>query len=375
MSRSTGVISMGVKAPIIREGDDLRDIVINSVANALYENGMKIQDGDVIGITESVVARAQGNYVTIDDIVQFLGENGFSKNLVLYSPIMSRNRFSMILKAFARYADKIAMIIPDKLDEVGNPTFDINPFTGVDVLSYYENLCKEEGCEFHYFQDVSEIYLWYEFDRTYELDYIDCRCHVNTLEAVYTTLSDIMNEPVKRADGTMSGYNADWGLLGSNKANEKTLKLFPRKDEAQALVDSIQTYFSDAYGVAINVLVYGDGCFKSPENPGVSIWEFADPVTCPAYTSGIDGTPNEIKLKAFADDKFKHLTGEELETAIKNEISEHRHEDLIGNMHSQGTTPRQVTDLLASLCDLTSGSGDKGTPIILIKNYFKKYCD
>ena len=367
---NTGVISMGIKAPIIRQGDDLKQIVIASVMNVLQENGMKIQDGDVIGITESVVARAQGNYVTIDDIVQFLEENKFSKHLVLYSPIMSRNRFSMILKAFARYADKIAMIIPAALDEVGNPTYGTNPFTGVNILSYYGNLCNEEGCEFNHFQDVSEIYLWNEFNRKYDgLDYIDCRCHVDSLNMSEITLADIMVEPVKRSDGTMSGYNADWGLLGSNKANGETLKLFPRKGDAQELVNNIQKYFKDAYGVNIEVLVYGDGCFKNPETDGVSIWEFADPVTCAAFTHGLEGTPNEIKLKAFADDKYKDLKGEELENAIKEEIS-HKDSNLKGNMYSQGTTPRRYTDLLGSLMDLTSGSGDKGTPFVYVQGYF-----
>lgn len=369
---NTGVISIGVKTPIIRQGDDLKNIIIASISNVLYENGMKMKDGDVIGITESIVARAQGNYVTIDDIVQFMTEHNFKKKLALHSPIMSRNRFSMILKAFARYADEIAIIPYDFYDEVGNP-IGVNPFTGVNVPAYYEELAKSENC--HLYIDTGRVTGPYRYYFENEYTNINCKCHPNDKDDVKFTLAQVMNEPVTRADGSVSGFNADWGLLGSNKANEETLKLFPQKDKAQELVDSIQDYYANAYGYAVNVFVFGDGCFKSPEVDGVSIWEFADPVTCPAYTHGIEGTPNEIKLKAFADDEFKDLSGEELEEAIKNEINTHRHEDLVGNMTSQGTTPRQVTDLLASLSDLTTASGDKGTPVTLIKNYFNKYCD
>ena len=356
---------MGVKAPIIREGDDLKRIVIESIDNVLNENGMTVKDGDIIGITESVVARAQGNYVTIDDIVQFMDEHGFNKNLVLYSPIMSRNRFAMILKAFARYADNIKIAIYDKVDEVGNPTMLPNPFTGVDVMKYYKEICDSENC---YFSSVT----CNKFDAIHEdgdFTKIDCRCHTTLRYPDVYTLANIMDEPIKRKDGTISGYNADWGLLGSNKADEETLKLFPQKDKAQTLVNEIQTFFKENVGAHVEVLVYGDGCFKSPEKNGVSIWEFADPTTEIALTSGLNRMPNEIKVKALADDKYKNLKGEELENAIKKEIR-NKQSDLKNNMLSQGTTPRHCVDLIVSLMDLISGSGDRCTPFVFIRNYF-----
>ena len=358
---NTGVISMGVRCPIIRQGDNLVDIVTENVKKTLEENHMSLEDKDVIGITESVVARAQGNYVTVDDIVEFLRRHNFSKRLELYLPIMSRNRFSIILKAFARYADRINIEIDGDLDEQGNPTFKVNQFTGVNILDYYKEICKSENCE----MTVNE-------PNVCEYTYIDCRCHPaasSHISGYPKTLASIMNEPIMREDGSFSGYNEDWGLLGSNKSNEETLKLFPRKEEAQILVDSIQKRLCNETGKWVEVLIYGDGCFKDPIG---GIWEFADPVTCPAYTKGLEGTPNEIKIKAFADGKYDYLSGSDLQTAIKREIKD-KDSNLVGKMASQGTTPRRYVDLLASLFDLTSGSGDKGTPVILCKNYFKNY--
>ena len=378
--KNTGVQSIGIKTPIIREGDDLKKIVVDAVldATAVYNNGYDfsndepywydIQDKDVIGITESIVARAQGNYVTIDDIVQFLDKMNITKNLILYSPIMSRNRFSMILKAFARYADSISIVLDGYFDEQGNPNFGINQFTGVDIQKYYKELAAKENCGLEFITNalyplIDKQWKGIRFGETF----IDCRCHPE--EADQLTLKDIMCTAVTRKDGSVSGYNEDYGLLGSNKATEEKLKLFPRKEESQKLVEAIQREFYETLGVHVEVMVYGDGCFKDPVG---GIWEFADPVVSPAYTKGLEGTPNEIKIKAFADDEFATLEGKELEDAIKEKIS-NKDKDLVGKMASQGTTPRRYVDLLGSLMDLTSGSGDKGTPVVLIKNYFNNY--
>ena len=367
---------MGVKAPIIREGDDLKQIVINSIGDALNENGMKLQDGDVIGITESVVARAQGNYVTVDDIVESITEVAKekakgSKTVILYEPIMSRNRFAMILKAFARYADNIFMVHGEDVDQQGNPTWQPNPFTGVDIEKYYAEICETENCKFQHIHTLVDL-LGSKINDKEPLFVIDAQCHPANI--LSTTLANFMNKPIIRKDGTQSGYNSDWGLLGSNKANEETLKLFPRKDEAQALVDSIQEYYKNAYGKDVHVLVFGDGCFCSPKTPGVEgsqIYEFADPVTCPAFSRELDGLkPNEIKIKNLADDKYRDLNGKELEEAINKEIEENKGKNLVGCMSSQGTTPRRVTDLLASLFDLCVGSGSRCCPFVLCKNYF-----
>ena len=356
---NTGVISMGVRCPIIRQGDNLVDIVIENVKKTLEENHMSLEDKDVIGITESVVARAQGNYVTVDDIVQFLRDNSYPKYIGLYRPIFSRNRFSIILKAFARHCDKL-VIYHDIFDEQGNPCNVPNQFTGVDIKEYYKQLCNAENCELK-FESC------YMFDKHNDGIFVDARCHPE----FGPSLLDIMISPVTRSDGTKSGYNNTWGLLGSNKADEETLKLFPRQGVAQKLVQEIQKRLHNETGKWVEVLIYGDGCFKDPIG---GIWEFADPVTCPAYTKGLEGTPNEIKIKALADGKFKNLNGKELEDAISEEIKNNQ-KDLKGNMISQGTTPRRYTDLLASLFDLLSGSGDKGCPVGIIKRYFKKYSD
>lgn len=389
VKKHIGVQSIGIKLPIIREGDDLVNIVVDSVINAMttYVDGIPepfdnkiidIQDKDVIGITESVVARSQGNYVTIDDVVQFLNEMSITKNLILYSPIMSRNRFSVILKAFARYADSIEIIYDGKYDEQGNPNEDINPFTGVDIKEYYRELCENENCKFemhknhvnyHYhkprFYQLGNTWMGIEFDETF----IDCRCHPT--DGDQFTLKDIMCAAVTREDGSMSGLNTEYGLLGSNKATEEKLKLFPEPTTAQKFVEDVQKQIFEKTGKHVEVMVYGDGCFKDPVG---GIWEWADPVVSPAYTKGLEGTPNEIKIKAFADDKYKDLQGEELTNAVKSEIAS-KDKNLVGNMASQGTTPRRYIDLLGSLMDLTSGSGEKGTPVIVVKSYFKNFSE
>ena len=365
---NTGVISMGVRCPIIRQGDNLVDIVIENVKKTLEENHMSLEDKDVIGITESVVARTQGNYVTIDDIVESIREvtNG-KKDIVLVEPIMSRNRFAMILKAFARYADNITIIHGGKVDQQGNPTWKPNPFTGVDIDKYYKQICEQEGATYNHTTEEELNKMLFSWKGNSNRFIIDARCH--PISFAVPTLASFMIHPITRNDGTKSGYNNTWGLLGSNKADEETLKLFPRQGAAQKLVQEIQKRLHNETGKWVEVLIYGDGCFKDPVG---GILEFADPVTCPAYTKGLEGTPNEIKIKAFADDKFSGLNGSELQEAIQNEIKT-KDNNLVGNMASQGTTPRRYIDLLASLFDLTSGSGDKGTPVILCKNYFKNY--
>ena len=371
---NTGIISFGVKCPIIRKGDNLEEIVISSTKASLDELGFNFEDGDIIGITESVVARCQGNYVTIDDIVQFMEESGFKKRLVLYFPIMSRNRFSMILKAFARYADNIQVMIHINADEVGNPTYGKNPYTGVDIQNYYKDLAKSEGCELEVV--CFDLLSSYPGHNSEEITYINCMCHPEDIDfnGPDLTLKDIMNRPVERKDGSISGFNSDFGLLGSNKANEETLKLFPEPINAQAVVDCVSRVIYERYGKKVYVLVYGDGCFKSPSyGRGSSIWEWADPVTCPAYSEELEEMkPNEIKIKAFADDKYSGLSGEELQEAIKAEIRS-KEANLVGSMASQGTTPRKLLDLLASTFDLISGSGDQGCPVVYMKNRFKNY--
>ena len=339
---------MGIQTPIIRTGDNLSKITIDSILrNTHFENG------DIVGITESVVARAQGNYVTVDDIAKET-DRLFGKNatLVLVRPIYSRNRFSMILKGIARSARKIYLLMDD-FDEVGNPK-GVNPWTGVDIEKYYTEICEQENCKC----EINPGYS-YGLDTT---GWLDCRLHgkvVPILKSVkpYLGLKDYFP------------HKCEWGLLGSNKANEETLKLFPNGELAQKLVEDIQVAVRVKCGVNIDVLVYGDGCFKDPVS---GIWEFADPVAAVAYTSGLLGSPNEIKLKAFADDKYKDLSDKELENAIKDEIRK-KDTDLKGNMASQGTTPRRYIDLIPSLMDLMSGSGDVGTPVILLRQYRNNY--
>lgn len=338
---------MGIQCPIIKEGDNLQKIIVDSIFRST-----KLNDGDVIGITESVVARAEGNYVTVDDIaketIRLFGENAEIK--LLY-PIYSRNRFSIILKGIARGCKKVILHAPNR-DEVGNP-FGVNPWTGVDIEKYYRRIVEAEDCKF----EVNKAFI--------DDNILICSLHNQDnwkplfKYSVVHTLADYFTDKCK------------YGLLGSNKASEEKLKLFPSEEYANKLVNDIKDSIYKTLNVNVEVMVYGDGCFKDPDS---GIWEFADPVTSPAYTDGLNGSPNEIKLKAFADDKYKDLKGKELETAIKDEIK-NKEANLKGTMVSQGTTPRRYVNLLASLMDLTSGSGDKGTPVVVVKNYFKNYAN
>ena len=390
----SGVISRGVQGPIIREGDDIVDIVIKSVYASEKEDNYSLKDRDVIAVTESVVARAQGNYVTVDQVAQDVRNKFGAGKVGLIFPILSRNRFSMCLKGIARAMDEVVVLFSFPNDEVGNPlmarsayvphkysdvtdyeeadfirTFGspVHPFTGVNYLDFYREVIEGEGAKatFLFSNDA-------RFIAGYCDNILCCDIHTrnetrDTMAAmgkkVYT-LADIMSAPV---DG--SGYHEKYGLLGSNKATEEKLKLFPR--DCQPVVDAIQARILAERGIHIEAMVYGDGAFKDPVG---GIWELADPVVSPAYTAGLSGKPNELKLKFLADNAFADLSGEALRDAIRKEIHA-KGADLVGDMSSEGTTPRQYTDLLGSLCDLTSGSGDKGTPFIVIQNYFSNYAD
>ena len=389
-----GTVSRGVRAPIIRSGDDLARIVTESVFEASKDAGFEIRDRDIIAMTEAIVARAQGNYVTIDHIAKDVKDKFKEGTVGVIFPILSRNRFAICLKGIARGAKKVILMLSYPSDEVGNhlvsldlldekgvdPYRDVldlkkyrelfgyekHRFTGIDYVEYYEELIRGEGaeCEIIFANNPRAI-----------LDYTDCvlNCDIHTrkrtkrillnngAKTVYG-LDEILNSPV---DG--SGYNEHYGLLGSNKATEEQVKLFPR--DCQSLVEDIQARVYEATGKRVEVMVYGDGAFKDPVG---KIWELADPVVSPAYTSGLEGTPNELKLKYLADNDFASLSGDALKEAIKGEI-EKKDANLVGNMASEGTTPRQLTDLIGSLCDLTSGSGDKGTPIVYIQGYFDNY--
>lgn len=389
-----GVISRGIQGPIIREGDDIVDIVVQSVYASEKADNYSLQDRDVIAVTESVVARAQGNYVTVDQVAQDIRNKFPQKKLGLVFPILSRNRFSMCLKGIARAMDEVVILFSYPNDEVGNPlmlrqaylknrysgvyefeeadfvkTFGspVHPFTGVNYLDFYRQVIEDEGAKatFLFSNDCRYIAGF--------CDQILC-CDIHTrnetrdvLQAMgktVFTLADVMSAPV---DG--SGYHEKYGMLGSNKATEEKLKLFPR--DCQPVVDGIQQRILQERGLHVEAMVYGDGAFKDPVG---GIWELADPVVSPAYTAGLAGKPNELKLKFLADNDFADLSGEELKEAIQKEIRS-KNADLVGDMSSEGTTPRQYTDLLGSLCDLTSGSGDKGTPFIVIQNYFTNYAE
>lgn len=349
MTRKYGVSSTGLIAPIIREGDNLAEIVTDVVLNAIDN----IEDGDIIGITESAVARAEGNYVTIDEVAEDIKKKiGNHNYITVVSPIFSRNRFAMILKAIARAAQTGVYLKLNYVDEVGN-VYRCHPFTGINYDEYYKSIIEGEG-KIAYIKLPNES-VNYDFDSA-----IDCRLHPQCGEKLGKfTLADFCTD------------KCDWGLLGSNKASEEKLKLFPSKKYSQELVEQIRRNIIGARGKIVNVMVYGDGCFKDPV---CGIWEFADPITSPAYTKDLEGTPNEVKLKNIADEKYANLNGKELENAIKADI-QNKDNDLKGNMTSQGTTPRRYVDLLASLMDLTSGSGDKGTPIVYVKRYFKNYSE
>lgn len=395
MERKIGTVSRGVRCPIIRKGDDLAKIVTDSIIEAGESENIEFRDRDIVSVTESVVARAQGNYASVDDIAKDV-ERKFGKDSTIgvIFPITSRNRFSICLKGMAKGVKKIVLMLSYPSDEVGNQLISldlidekgVNPysdvlslekyrelfgenkhqFTGVDYVAYYSSIIKEEGCEVEViFANQAKAILNYT-DKVLTCD-IHTRARTkrilkaNGARVVYG-LDDILTESI---DG--SGYNTKYGLLGSNKSTEDTIKLFP--NECKDLVLDIQKQLLDRTGKHFEVMVYGDGAFKDPQG---KIWELADPVVSPAYTDGLIGTPNELKLKYLADNDFKDLNGEALKEAISNRIKT-KDNNLVGNMASEGTTPRQLTDLIGSLCDLTSGSGDKGTPIVWIQGYFDNY--
>ena len=393
MERKVGTTSRGIRGPIIREGDDMAQIVVSSVLEAAEAEGFTLQDRDVVAVTESVVARAQGNYASVDAMCKDVQAKLGSETIGVIFPILSRNRFAICLRGIARAAKKIVLMLSypsdevgnelvslDKLDEAGvNPYSDVlteqeyrnlfgenlHPFTLVDYVKYYGDLIREEGAEAEIiFANNPRVILNYTKNVLHCDIHTRARTHRILLAAGgerVCGLDDILNAPV---DG--SGCNEKYGLLGSNKATESTIKLFPR--ECTDLVMEIQKQFMEKTGKLVEVMVYGDGAFKDPVG---KIWELADPVVSPAYTPGLEGTPNELKLKYLADNDFAGLSGAELKAAIEKAIKAKG--DLAGSMASQGTTPRRLTDLIGSLCDLTSGSGDKGTPIILVQGYFDNY--
>ena len=394
MSKYVGTTSRGIRLPIIKTGDDLASIVVDSVLTASKNEPFPINDRDVIAITESVVARSQGNYATVDDIAKDIHNKFGDGPLGVIFPILSRNRFAILLKGMARGVKKIVLMLSYPSDEVGNAllTYDeldekgVNPysdvlslnkyrelfghkiheFTGVDYIDYYVELIQKEGCEVEVvFANQPKAIL------DYTKKVLTCDIHTRNRTKrilkekgaeIVLGMDDILSAPLNG-----SGYNEKYGLLGSNKATEETVKLFPRA--GQDLVETIQQQMLEKTGKHVEVMVYGDGAFKDPQG---KIWELADPVVSPFFTEGLRGTPNELKLKFLADNEFKNLTGEALKEAIRAKIKE-KEANLVGKMASEGTTPRQLTDLIGSLCDLTSGSGDKGTPVVLVQDYFTNY--
>ena len=394
MSRTIGTVSRGVRAPIIRNGDNIAEIVTNCILEASKEENIPVRDRDVVAMTEAIVARAQGNYATVDDIATDIRAKFGGETVAVILPILSRNRFSVCLTGIARGAKKIVLMLSYPSDEVGNhlisldkvdemgvsPYSDVltlekyrelfgyekHRFTGVDYVEFYEKLIRAEGadCEIIFANDPRAVL-------PYTKNVLTCDIHTRHrskrllkaagAEKVYG-LDDILSESVNG-----SGYNREYGLLGSNKATDEQVKLFPR--DCQAVVEDIRARLFEATGKRVEVMVYGDGAFKDPVG---KIWELADPVVSPAYTEGLEGTPNELKLKYLADNDFADLSGDALKTAIKERIVQ-KDSNLVGKMASEGTTPRQLTDLIGSLCDLTSGSGDKGTPIVWIQGYFDNY--
>ncbi len=394
MERLIGTVSRGVRAPIIREGDDIAEIVVDSVINAAKSEGFALHDRDVVAVTEAVVARAQGNYATVEQIAEDVRSKFGEDTIGVIFPILSRNRFSICLKGIAQGAKKIVLMLSYPSDEVGNHLLDldlldekgINPwkdvlseeryrelfgygthrFTGVDYIEYYKELIKNAGCE---------VQVVFANDCRAILDYtksVLC-CDIHSRNRSKRLLKAAGAEKLFGLDDILtasingSGYNKEYGLLGSNKATEESVKLFPRN--CKSVVENIQKGLLTRAGKKIEVMIYGDGAFKDPVG---KIWELADPVVSPAYTDGLEGQPNEVKLKYLADNEFPDLEGEELKKAI-TEFIRHKDKNLVGQMASQGTTPRRLTDLIGSLCDLTSGSGDKGTPIVLVQGYFDNY--
>ena len=392
--RKVGTISRGIRCPIIKQGDNLAKIVADSVLEAAEYEGFELRDRDVISVTESVVARAQGNYATIDNIAEDVKNKLGGETIGVIFPILSRNRFAICLKGIAKGAKKVVLMLSYPSDEVGNSLLDldrldetdVNPysdvlslekyrelfgvykleFTGVDYVEYYKNIIEEAGAE-------AEIIFANQPKAI--LDYTDCilNCDIHTRARTKRILKAAGAKAVCGLDDILtssvngSGYNENYGLLGSNKSTEDTIKLFPR--DCKPVVLDIQEQILKASGKHVEVMIYGDGAFKDPKG---KIWELADPVVSPAFTDGLVGTPNELKLKYLADNDFKDLSGEALKEAISNSIKA-KGGDLVGNMAAQGTTPRQLTDLIGSLCDLTSGSGDKGTPVVLVQGYFDNY--
>lgn len=394
MERVIGTVVRGLRGPIIHEGDKIEQIATDCLLNASKVEGFEIEDRDILTITESIVARAQGNYATIDNIAKDVSEKFGDDTVGVIFPILSRNRFAICLRGIAKGAKKIVLMLSYPSDEVGNHLVDIeeldekginpwsdvlteadfrkhfgykkHPFTGIDYVDYYKSLVEEYGieCEVIFSNSPKTIL-------EYTKSVLTCDIHTrfrtkrilknNGGEKIYS-LDNILSKSI---DG--SGFNADYGLLGSNKSTEESVKLFPR--DCQPLVDGIQASIKEKTGKNIEVMIYGDGAFKDPVG---KIWELADPVVSPAYTKGLDGTPNEVKLKYLADNNFADLRGEELQKAVTDYIN-NKEADLVGAMEAQGTTPRRLTDLIGSLSDLTSGSGDKGTPMIFIKGYFDNY--
>ncbi|MBQ9700020.1 MAG: coenzyme F420-0:L-glutamate ligase [Lachnospiraceae bacterium] len=396
MERKVGTVSRGIRGPIIRKGDNLVDITVTSVLEAAESEGFSLRDRDVIAITESIVARSQGNYASVKDIAADVKAKTGGETIGVIFPILSRNRFAICLKGIAMGAKKAVLMLSYPSDEVGNAilTYDqlddagINPYSDVLTLEKYRELFGENKHEFtgvdyvQYYSDIiteagAEVEVVFANQAKTILNYTDTvvTCDIHTrvrtkriLKAagakVVLGLDDILTSSVNG-----SGYNTKYGLLGSNKSTEDTIKLFPK--ECQDLVEAIQAEILKKTDKHVEVMVYGDGAFKDPQG---KIWELADPVVSPAFTSGLVGTPNELKLKYLADNDFKNLSGAELKEAISQSIKS-KDSNLVGNMASQGTTPRQLTDLIGSLCDLTSGSGDKGTPIILVQGYFDNFTD
>lgn len=394
MERKVGTISRGVRAPIIREGDDLATIVVESVLDAAKSENYEMRDKDVVAVTEAVLARAQGNYAKIDDIAEDVKAQLGGETIGVIFPILSRNRFAICLKGIARGAKKVVLMLSYPSDEVGNHLVDIelldekgvNPysdvltlekyrelfgenkhtFTGVDYVDYYASLIREAG---------AEVEVIFANNPKVILDYTKnvLTCDIHTRKRTKRILKEAGAEVVIGLDDILtksvngSGFNENYGLLGTNKSTEETVKLFPR--DCKDFVEEVQKQFKEITGKNVEVMVYGDGAFKDPVG---KIWELADPVVSPAYTSGLEGTPNEVKLKYLADNDFADLKGDELKDAISDYIK-NKDNDLVGEMVSQGTTPRRLTDLIGSLCDLTSGSGDKGTPIVHIQGYFDNF--
>lgn len=393
MTRTVGTVVRGITTPIIKEDTNLADVVVNSIMEAQKEEGFTFHDRDIIAITEAVVGISEGNFIKVDDIAYDIKNKYPDGEVGIVYPILSRNRFSLILKGIARGCKKIYMLLSFPKDEVGNSILDLDtlensefdlgsiiseseydrvfssfkhPFTGINMVEFYREVIHNEGCEVEFvFSNQAKDIL------KYTSNVLTCDIHnrVKTKENIISSggtnvygLYEIMTKPING-----SGYNPKYGLLGSNKSTEEKLKLFPKTGDN--LVIDIQNRMYELTGKKIEVMVYGDGAFKDPVG---GIWELADPVVSPAYTSGLEGTPNEIKLKYVSDNKFPDLRGKELAEAIRNEIKS-KDDNLIGNMASQGTTPRRFTDLIGSLCDLTSGSGDKGTPVVFIQGYFDNY--